>query len=578
MKYGAVLLAIIISMPLMAIQLPGGASSPSTFYVGGSGAGNYTTIQDAIDAANNGDVIYVYSGIYNENIFVDKSVSIIGNNATIDGNASGNVVDITANFTSISGFTVKNSGDNAAGVLVQAYDVEIHNCNVSNNFYGVYTEYKGCNITHNNFWDNTFNAWDIGNNYWDDGTKGNYWDDYNGTDENKDGIGDSPYKIGGGESQDNHPLMYRYGRPAAVFEYDVEGLEATFNGSFSVDYDGIIENYTWYFGDGNVSYGEEINHSYNASGVYTVKLTVTDNDGKTGSSYRDIIIDIEAPSTSCNFMPEHTNGDDGWYISSVWLNFNASDPLSGVDYTKYKIDSDNWKIYNGNVSIKEDGDHSIQYYSVDKYGNAEGIKYASVKIDKTAPYTIVEPHENGSVWYRADTLVSLEGYDNTSGIYATKYRINGGVFVRYNQEIDVTSEGINIIDYFSQDNAGNAEKLKSIEIKIDKTNPVMDVKAPKKSYLYLMGREIIPLSGFNNFAIVIGSTNVNVDVNDSISGVKKVEFYVDNSLKETISEPPYTWDWNEVAVGPYTLKAVAYDNAGNKVSTEIPVMVFNLQY
>jgi len=167
MKYGAVLLAIIISLPLMAIQPPGGASSPSTFYVGGSGAGNYTTIQDAIDAANDGDVIYVYPGIYNENVFVDKGVSIVGNNATIDGNASGNVVHITANFTSISGFAVENSGDNAAGILVQAYDVEIHNCNVSNNFYGIYTEYEGCNITHNNFWDNTFNAWDIGNNSWE---------------------------------------------------------------------------------------------------------------------------------------------------------------------------------------------------------------------------------------------------------------------------------------------------------------------------------------------------------------------------------------------------------------------------
>ena len=580
MKYGAVLLAIIISLPLMTMQPQGDASSPSTFYVGGSGAGNYTTIQDAIDAASDGDTIYVYPGTYKENVVADKGVNIIGVNATIDGGKTGDTVLITANHTSISGFLIENSSSTGAGIVIEAGHIEIHECTIENNFYGIYTDCHNChiNISHNNFINNSHNAWDSGGNTWDDGAKGNYWDDYKGNDEDMDGIGDSPYPVEGGTGQDNYPLIYPYGLPVAIFMYTPDGLEIKFDGSFSVDYNGVIENYTWNLGDGNVSYGEEVNHTYNGSGIYEVTLTVKDTNGKTDVSTQDVIVDIEAPSTSCNFMPEQANGDNGWYISNVWLNFNASDSLSGIDYTKYKIDGNSWKIYDGNAFIREDGNHSIQYYSADKYGNAESIKYVSVKIDKTAPYTTVEPHENESVWYKADTLVSLEGHDNTSGIYATNYRINGGVFVQYNQEIDVTSEGINVIDYYSKDNAGNAEKLKSVEIKIDKTNPAMDVKAPKKSYLYLMGREIIPLSGFNNFAIVIGSTNVNVDVRDSISGVKKVEFYVDNSLKETLSEPPYTWNWNEVAVGPYTLKAVAYDNAGNKVSAEIPVMVFNIQY
>ena len=40
-----------------------------TLYVGGSGPGNYTKIQDAINNAIDGDTIYVYSGTYNGNIF-----------------------------------------------------------------------------------------------------------------------------------------------------------------------------------------------------------------------------------------------------------------------------------------------------------------------------------------------------------------------------------------------------------------------------------------------------------------------------------------------------------------------------
>ena len=50
---------------------------------------------------------------------------------------------------------------------------------------------------------------------WDNGTIGNYWSNYNGTDENKDGIGDAPYSfrtnsymgLGDTVNTDNFPLM-----------------------------------------------------------------------------------------------------------------------------------------------------------------------------------------------------------------------------------------------------------------------------------------------------------------------------------------------------------------------------------
>ena len=50
----------------------------NTLYVGGTGPGNYTSIQNAIDDASIGDTIYVYSGTYFERIIVDKRLNIIG--------------------------------------------------------------------------------------------------------------------------------------------------------------------------------------------------------------------------------------------------------------------------------------------------------------------------------------------------------------------------------------------------------------------------------------------------------------------------------------------------------------------
>ena len=80
---------------------------------------------------------------------------------------------------------------------------------IMNNNYGVYF----CcgaknNIAYNNdFINNTkWNADDAIGNTWDNGKIGNYWDDYTGKDANGDGIGDTPYLVGG-DKGDNFPLM-----------------------------------------------------------------------------------------------------------------------------------------------------------------------------------------------------------------------------------------------------------------------------------------------------------------------------------------------------------------------------------
>jgi len=48
---------------------------------------------------------------------------------------------------------------------------------------------------------------------WDNGKEGNFWSDYNGTDQNGDGLGDTPYIIDV-KNQDRYPLMQVYSTPA----------------------------------------------------------------------------------------------------------------------------------------------------------------------------------------------------------------------------------------------------------------------------------------------------------------------------------------------------------------------------
>lgn len=54
------------------------------------------------------------------------------------------------------------------------------------------------------------------------------------------------------------------------------------DGGFSYDPDGYIVKYEWDMGDGTHYEGQNVNHSYQSAGQYTVTLTVTDNLGKQG--------------------------------------------------------------------------------------------------------------------------------------------------------------------------------------------------------------------------------------------------------------------------------------------------------
>jgi len=66
---------------------------------------NYPTIQEAINNANEGDIIYVRNGTYYENVIVNKTVSLIGDNkfdTTIDGGGSGKVIFITADNVTVT--------------------------------------------------------------------------------------------------------------------------------------------------------------------------------------------------------------------------------------------------------------------------------------------------------------------------------------------------------------------------------------------------------------------------------------------------------------------------------------------
>ena len=351
-------------------------------------------IQGLIDNASVGDTIYIPNGIYYENIIINKSISLIGedkNNTIIDGGGIGDVVHVLADWVNISGFTIRNSGEEQylfarAGIQLNGTD----NCSIKNNIIidnqngiylgsdfgirgstnsklygniikfnkkgiclnhnynslnkmyeneicmndiGIYLDGSnnyneifsnniisnvqwgvllgqcicggvGNKVYHNNFIYNgeeTGQAYDCAGpsnpNFWDDGypSGGNFWSDYNGTDDDGDGIGDTPYIIDGSpeEKQDNYPLM----KPTANVPPDIPSIDGPSTGKPGDDYEYTVVTtdtngdhiYYWIdWGDdsntgwiGPVESNEEmiVSHSWAEKGDFTIQVKAKDEFG-----------------------------------------------------------------------------------------------------------------------------------------------------------------------------------------------------------------------------------------------------------------------------------------------------------
>ena len=146
-----------------AITEPLSASPPQPLdrgnwlYVGGTGPGNYTTIQSAINAANPGDTIFVYNGIYQETIVVNIPVTLIGEdrNTTIlkFSGLGGSGMTIISNWVNVSGFKFQNCskcGSGDAAIRIQSFDgkpsshIFITGNTFVNNSKGIYAFFFAC--------------------------------------------------------------------------------------------------------------------------------------------------------------------------------------------------------------------------------------------------------------------------------------------------------------------------------------------------------------------------------------------------------------------------------------------------
>ncbi|MCD6512722.1 MAG: hypothetical protein J7K61_03895 [Thermoplasmata archaeon] len=208
---------------------------------------------------------------------------------------------------------------------------------------------------------------------------------------------------------------------------------------------------TYYCVDAGTWHNITVPYTFTIStyGVHTIQYYSVDNAGNTESAKSTTVkIDAGHPITTYSLSPSTPDGKNGWYVSNVKVTLNATDP-DGVAYTKYRIDSGTWIVYNGSFNITTDGNHLLEFYSVDTLGKAEPIKSTHIKIDKTAPTGMLQrpmpsylyifdrqimPLAGGTSIAIGHLTVRVIAYDDTSGIENVTFYLNNVV-----QTIDLAS-------------------------------------------------------------------------------------------------------------------------------------------
>lgn len=102
----------------------------------------------------------------------------------------------------------------------------------------------------------------------------------------------------------------------------------------------------------------------------------------------------------------------------------------------------------------------------------------------------------------------------------------------------------------------------------------VDITKPLKA-IYIKNRRILPFPR----TVILGDIDIEVIVYGywyEPVEVDKVEFYIDDDLKNTVTSPPYTWTWDEKSLlkRKHTITVKAYDKDETITTKEIQVWKF----
>jgi hypothetical protein len=217
--------------------------------------------------------------------------------------------------------------------------------------------------------------------------------------------------------------------------------------------------------------------------------------------------------------------------------------------------------------LPSDGGWNLIASVQDKAGNSTISPMRTVHVDSVPPTTTDDSGTIGSAWSNVTRTVTLSPTDSASGVLRTHWTSDGSAPSTDSAQgtsVGLATDGLHTVRYFSIDNVGNQEQVRTAatQVRIDLTGPT--VPAPE-------------LPATISAAVTLASAATDPVVNGASSGVASVGYYYcagvctptvgaagTTLVGTSTTEPSYSITWSTLpADGTYSVAARALDVAGN---------------
>ena len=239
-----------------------------------------------------------------------------------------------------------------------------------------------------------------------------------------------------------------------------------------------------------------------ATGSVRIEMRYTTESGFHDPSIADVWIlaapDNSAPIASANVSSTGPTGANGWTRGPSTIIVNAVDD-SGVA-PAIEVDSGaGWAAYTAPIAVTAQGSTTVGYRATDATDVSSNRKDVVVRLDSQAPTTVATTEVSADPATLDEANVTFAATDATSGVAATRYRIDGGSWAAAGEApIAIEGFGIHVVEYYSTDVAGNTETVQRTEVVIDDVETIAALVAPAISGTAKYGKVLSSTTGLWN--------------------------------------------------------------------------------
>ncbi len=299
------------------------------------------------------------------------------------------------------------------------------------------------------------------------------------------------------------------------------------------------------------------NFSHATSPAPEISITIPSSHHIGNYTYIHGLVDVDVNITG-NFTYAT------FYLDNELISqFNQSNnTINGTNYTYTTYH------YFWNTTYTGEGPHIVEVVAY--YPSGEVSLSKTYYVDNHKPVGTIKVSNSGILRGKEELYVSVEDplYSISSGVWIVNLWIDNKIVYNYTLS--------NLTSQYSFTYLWNTEKYEdghhtaTIQVWDNAGNEA------NYSYTYLVDNHAPSIAIISNLYLK-GTATINVSVSDKVSGISKVEFYIDNQLTYTAHNYPYLFVWNtqNYSDGKHLITAKVYDKAGNNASASVYVIVDN---